>query len=55
MDENPYSIITKMNNDYDVITCWRNLPSNCSVPEIKHITFLHKLIGIYTIKKNLYY
>lgn len=39
IDENPHSIITKMNNDYDVITCWRNLPSNCSVPEIKHIHF----------------
>ena len=38
-DENPYSIISKMSGDYDVITCWRNKPGNCSVPEIKHIHF----------------
>ena len=38
-EENPHSIISKMNSEYDVITCWRNKPKNCSVPEIKHIHF----------------
>ena len=38
-DENPYTIIHKMKSDYDVITCWRNKPNNCSIPEIKHIHF----------------
>ena len=30
-DENPYTIIHKMKSDYDVITCWRNKPNNCSI------------------------
>lgn len=38
-DENPYTIISKMKSEYNIVTCWKNKPGNCSVPEIKHIHF----------------
>ena len=30
-------LINELKSKMDVITCWRNIPENCSIPAIKHL------------------
>ena len=36
-DCNPNEILAELKSQMDVITCWRNTPTNCSILEIKHL------------------
>ena len=36
-DSDPHEIIRELNTKMDVISCWRNIPANCSILAIKHL------------------
>ena len=36
-DEDPVDIYNELKDQYEIISCWRNTPANCSIQEIKHL------------------
>ena len=34
---NPYEILGSLKAKYNIVACWQNIPSNCSIQEIKHL------------------
>ena len=36
-DSNPKDIIQELKDKMDVVSCWRNTPTNCSIIAIKHL------------------
>jgi hypothetical protein len=42
-DCDPYMIQKELQTKFEVITCWKNKPGNCSISEISHIhVFIHR-------------
>jgi hypothetical protein len=41
-DCDPYIIQKELQTRFEVITCWKNKPANCSISEVSHIhVFIH--------------